>query len=115
MATRQVLRNTWLRRAIQLASGAPVDPTLYYRTLTRSTNRFRPEGMAPNEYILRAFGTYAFNNGISADFSQVFLVRNDAIVECLHFNLAQPTQNLTTASPVMPPPRKTSLCNERSG
>jgi hypothetical protein len=46
--------------------------------------------MPSNEYVLYATGTYAFNTGYSVDFTQAFLVRNDAIVECLHFNLAPP-------------------------
>lgn len=90
MPARQVLRNTWLRRAIQQATGAPVEPTLQYRTLTRTTEKFRADDMAPDTYMLYAIGTYAFNNGHSLDFCQVLLVKNNAIAECIRFELTPP-------------------------
>ena len=88
--SRQVLRNTWLRRAIQQTTGIPVEPTLRYRTLTRTTEKFRPEGMTTDTYILYAIGTYAFNNGNMTDFSQIFLVKDSVIVECIRFELEAP-------------------------
>lgn len=90
---RQVIRNTWLRRALQQA-GAPMDPTLRYRTLKRTSERYYPAHLPANEYILRAVVTYAFSNGHTVDFMQAFLVRDNAIAECLHFM-------------VMPQPHKT--------
>lgn len=90
MTARQVLRNTWLRRAFQAATGLPVEPTLRYYTVNRNTETIRPAHMPANEYVLYATGTYAFNTGYSVYFTQAFLVRDDAIVDCLHFNLAPP-------------------------
>jgi hypothetical protein len=87
---RQVLRNAWLRRAIQEVTGIPVEPTLRYRTLVRTTERFRADDMATDTYMLYALGTYAFNNGQSLDFCQIFLVKNHAIAECIRFELTPP-------------------------
>jgi hypothetical protein len=84
---RQVLRNTWLSRAIHQTTGIPVDPTLHYKTLTRTTKKFPPENMSDDTYISYALGTYAFSNGYMTDFCQVLVVRNNIIMECIRFDL----------------------------
>ena len=84
---RQVIRNRWLSAAVAKHSGIPIDPTLRYKTLSRTTEKVHYPGMPDDAYILYAAGTYLFNTGYHVDFSQTFAVQKDRIIECLEFTL----------------------------